>query len=138
MKEETKTYKLMKLGVKNLNERIYTKEDVEPRIKELKEKMLDILLYGELGYPDTFDVSMSNASHVIEDLYIEDDFVYGRIKTLSIHKGTELQKRLDENSIVFRPRGSGTVREDGTVDLKQIFTFDAVDIENDSYKGLMD
>ena len=41
-------------------------------IKEYEEKIkLHGCLYGELGHPDTFDISLSNASHIITGMKLK-------------------------------------------------------------------
>ena len=61
------------IGVKNKNNRIYEEEEVLPHINELKEKVASKKLLGELDHPKDFDISLSNVSHVIEDLRYDEN-----------------------------------------------------------------
>lgn len=131
-----KTVKLLKFDVLNLNNRIYTKKEVEPCLISLKEKIRDGVLFGELGYPENYDVSLREASHKILDLYIEDDYLIGVIETLNNSSGHVLKELID--TVVFRPSSIGTVNENKYVRLENILTFDAINSETDAFKGLMD
>tara|TARA_R110001606_G_scaffold82425_1_gene189021 strand:- start:168 stop:500 length:333 start_codon:yes stop_codon:yes gene_type:complete len=77
------------IGVKNKNNRIYEEAEVLPHINELKEKVKTNKLLGELDHPKDFDISLSNVSHVIEDLEYDKDKkqVLGRIRLLNTSKG---------------------------------------------------
>jgi len=139
MKEDRlKTVKLLRFDVMNLNNRVYTKEEVMPHIEKLKGKINKYgVVYGELGFPENFDVSLSRASHAIKDLYIEGDFLMGKIQIIKTKYGDELLKNFD--SMVFRSRGTGFKDMDSNiVRLRKIFTFDAILEDTDAFKGLMD
>lgn len=131
-----KKVKLLKFDVLNLNDRIYTKKEVESHIESLKDKIRDGILFGGLGYPENYDVSLREASHKILDLYIEDDYLIGIIETLSNSNGLILKEIID--NVVFRPSSIGTVNEDKCIKLEKILTFNAINSETDAFKGLMD
>jgi len=139
MKEDRKkTVKLLRFDVMNLNNRVYTKEGFMSHLEEMKAKIKKYgCVYGQVGFPDNFDISISKASHKITDIYVENDFVMGEIEILENKNGDTLLSLIE--STVFRSRGSGTVDNDtNEVKLKKLFTFDAVDKNTDSYLGLMD
>ena len=73
------------IGVKNNNNRIYDEKEVLPHINELKKMCEGNKLLGELDHPKSFDISLKNASHVIEDLYYDKGKkqVIGRIRLLN-------------------------------------------------------
>ena len=68
------------IGVKNKNNRIYEEAEVLPHINELKEKVKTNKLLGELDHPKDFDISLSNVSHVIEDLDYDLDHIEKKLK----------------------------------------------------------
>ena len=131
-----KKVKLLKFDVLNLNDRIYTKKEVEPCLISLKEKIRDGVLFGELGYPENYDVCLREASHKILDLYIEDDYLIGVIETLNNSNGLVLKEIID--TVVFRPSSIGTVNEDKYIKLEKILTFNAINSETDAFKGMID
>ena len=117
------------IGVKNKNNRIYEESEVLPHINELKEKVKTNKLLGELDHPKDFDVSLSNVSHVIEDLDYDKDKkqVLGRIRLLNTSKGKEAQALIEDGiPLHISSRAAGTVDEAGKVKIKKFFTYDLV------------
>ena len=117
------------IGVKNKNNRIYEEAEVLPHINELKEKVKTNKLLGELDHPKDFDISLSNVSHVIEDLEYDKDKkqVLGRIRLLNTSKGKEAQALIEDGiPLHISSRAAGTVDEAGKVKIKKFFTYDLV------------
>jgi len=117
------------IGVKNKNNRIYEEAEVLPHINELKEKVKTNKLLGELDHPKDFDISLSNVSHVIEDLDYDSDKkqVLGRIRLLNTSKGKEAQALIEDGiPLHISSRAAGTVDESGKVKIKKFFTYDLV------------
>jgi hypothetical protein len=117
------------IGVKNKNNRIYEESEVLPHINELKEKVKTNKLLGELDHPKDFDISLSNVSHVIEDLEYDKDKkqVLGRIRLLNTSKGKEAQALIEDGiPLHISSRAAGTVDEAGKVKIKKFFTYDLV------------
>ena len=117
------------IGVKNKNNRIYEEAEVLPHINELKEKVKTNKLLGELDHPKDFDISLSNVSHVIEDLDYDSNKkqVLGRIRLLNTSKGKEAQALIEDGiPLHISSRAAGTVDEAGKVKIKKFFTYDLV------------
>ena len=117
------------IGVKNKNNRIYEEAEVLPHIKELQEKVKTNKLLGELDHPKDFDISLSNVSHVIEDLKYDEGKkqVLGRIRLLNTSKGKEAQALIEDGiPLHISSRAAGTVDEAGKVKIKKFFTDDLV------------
>ena len=117
------------IGVKNKNNRIYEESEVLPHINELKEKVKTNKLLGELDHPKDFDVSLSNVSHVVEDLSYDSNKkqVLGRIRLLNTSKGKEAQALIEDGiPLHISSRAAGTVDESGKVKIKKFFTYDLV------------
>ena len=116
-------------GVRNKNNRIYEEKEVMPHINELKEKVKTNKLLGELDHPKDFDVSLSNVSHVVEDLTYDSDNkqVVGKIRLLNTSKGKEAQALIKDGiPLHISSRAAGTVDENGKVKIKKFFTYDLV------------
>jgi len=116
-------------GVRNKNNRIYEEQEVMPHIKELKEKVKTKKLLGELDHPKDFYISLSNVSHVIEDLSYDADNkqVRGRIRLLNTSKGKEAKALIEDGiPLHISSRAAGTVGDDGKVKIKKWFTYDLV------------
>jgi len=116
-------------GVRNKNNRIYEEQEVMPHIKELQEKVKTKKLLGELDHPKDFDISLSNVSHVIEDLSYDaaNKQVRGRIRLLNTSKGKEAKALIEDGiPLHISSRAAGTVGDDGKVKIKKWFTYDLV------------
>jgi hypothetical protein len=133
----TITKTLMYLGEKNLNDRTYlNNENLREKINEYNEKVNRTGVgFGEIGYPEYFDISLSKASHSVKNVRIENAKVFGDVTLLKTKAGDSLQEMLDQ--VVFRPRASGRANEDGTVHIDKIFAFDAIKKEDDAFKGII-
>ena len=98
-------------------------------------KRKEMGVYGELGHPEGFDVSLNRVSHIIQNIKIKDNMLIGDIKILKTDKGVELLKNI--NNYVFRPRSSGNVKENNVIEIVKFFTFDAVSKDTDSFKDFV-
>lgn len=114
---------------KNRNNRIYTEEEYLPQIEALQAKIKSAKLLGELDHPQTFDVSLKNVSHVIEELTYDKDTkqVKGKIRLLDTEAGRQAKALVDAGvPLQISSRAAGTVESNGTVKIKQLFTYDLV------------
>jgi len=117
------------IGVKNKNQRIYDEKEIIPHINEMKEKLKGNKLLGELDHPKTFDISLKNASHVIESLSYDPATkkVMGRIKLLNTTAGKEAMALVDAGvPLHISSRAAGVVESNGHVKIKKMFTYDLV------------
>ena len=117
------------IGVKNKNNRIYEEKEVLPHINELQQKVKQTKLLGELDHPKDFDISLSNVSHVVEDLHYDPTKkqVIGKIRLLNTSKGKEAQALIQDGiPLHISSRAAGTVDESGRVKIKKFFTYDLV------------
>ena len=114
---------------KNRNGRIYESADFLPHIEALKESIKNHTLLGELDHPHGFEISLTNASHVIESLDYDPqrNVVVGKIRLLNTAKGKDAQALVrDGIPLHISSRASGTVDESGHVKLQKLFTYDLV------------
>lgn len=117
------------IGVKNKNNRIYDERELMPHINELKEKLKGNKLLGELDHPKSFDISLKNASHVIEDINYDPATkkVMGRIRLLNTDAGKQAMALVDAGvPLHISSRAAGVVENDGHVKIKKMFTYDLV------------
>ena len=133
-KKKTKKVVLIPFDIRNGNGRIYTKTALKKVIKELQKKISELgVLFGELGYPDSFDTTLSNVSHEITKIWIEKNKLMGNIRPLNTKSGKILSEHI--NDYVFRPRSTGVVGENGIIEIKKLFTFDAILKKNDAWNS---
>jgi len=115
---------------KNRNGRIYESADFLPHIEALKETIKNHALLGELDHPHGYEISLTNASHVIESLEYDpqQNAIIGKIRLLNTTKGKEAQALVKDGiPLHISSRAAGTVDEStGRVRLQQLFTYDLV------------
>lgn len=116
--------------VRNRNGRIYEASDFIPKMNELLPKIEGHTLLGELDHPVNFDVSLKNASHVIEKLEYDEknDRVIGKIRLLNTDAGKQAQALVrDGIPLHISSRAAGQINpQTGRVTLEKLFTYDLV------------
>lgn len=130
----TITVPVMQIGVANKNNRIYPMETVQRMVVKSfgKKYMCELNLPDESQGIGAFAVNMENVSHVVEQIFIQDETLYAELRVLKTPKGQDLQKLLDNSPTLqdamtaqafvehdgyaFRTAGYGDieVQEDGT------------------------
>ena len=113
----------------NRNNRIYTESEYLPQIESLQAKIKSSKLLGELDHPQTFDISLKNVSHIIEELSYNKDTkqVMGKIRLLDTEAGKQAKALVDAGvPLHISSRAAGTVESNGQVKIKQLFTYDLV------------
>jgi len=115
--------KILKLDAANKNGRIYATATIQSAIDRLENKAV----LGTLGMPSEASVQLSEVSHVVNNLSIEDGYLVGNATVLKTQKGEELKKLLAENKIVFRTAGIGKIDENGKVSEYNIISIGAID-----------
>lgn len=132
-KQEGGTYVLEgifgEIDKKNRNNRIYTENEYLPQIEALQAKIKSSKLLGELDHPANFDVSLKNVSHIIEELTYDKETkqVKGRIRLLDTDAGRQAKALVDAGvPLQISSRAAGAVESNGTVKIKQLFTYDLV------------
>lgn len=117
------------IGVRNKNNRIYDEKELMPHIQELQAKLQGNKLLGELDHPKSFDISLKNASHIIEDLSYDPQSkkVTGRIRLLNTDAGKQAMALVDAGvPLHISSRAAGVVESNGHVKIKKMFTYDLV------------
>lgn len=116
-------------NVRNRNNRIYVKEDFLPMVENLGSKIRAHCLLGELDHPESPEVSLQNASHVVESLRFDSDknAIIGRIKLLNTQRGKDAQALVEAGvPLHISSRAAGQVDAHGVVQLQELFTYDLV------------
>jgi hypothetical protein len=117
------------VGVKNNNNRIYDEKELMPHINELKKMCENNKLLGELDHPKSFDISLQNASHIVESIDYDKDKkqVIGRIRLLNTDAGKNARALVDAGvPLHISSRAAGVVESNGHVKIKKMFTYDLV------------
>lgn len=117
------------IDVMNRNSRIYTEEEYLPQIEALQPKIKARKLLGELDHPKSFETSLNNASHIIEELYYDRSTknIMGKIRLLNTHAGQQAKALVDAGvPLHISSRAAGSVGEGNKVKIQQLFTYDLV------------
>lgn len=116
-------------GIENRNGRIYEEKEYLPHLEYLKKDIQNGNLLGELDHPERFEVALGGVSHRISELWYDQAKrqVLGRLEILETPKG-QIAKTLLESGVPLSisSRAAGTVNEDKTVAIQQIYTYDLV------------
>lgn len=117
-------------GKENRNGRIYEEKEYLPHLEYLKKDIKAGNLLGELDHPERFEVALGNVSHRISELWYDQNSrqVKGRIEILNgTPKGQVAKALLDSGvPLSISSRAAGSVNEDKTVSIQQIYTYDLV------------
>ena len=121
-------------GVENRNGRIYEEKEYLPHLEYLKKDMANGNLLGELDHPERFEVALSGVSHRISDLWYDQAKrqILGRVEILEgTPKGVIAKSLLDAGvPLSISSRAAGSVNEDKTVQIQQIYTYKGIPKNN--------
>ena len=117
-------------GVENRNGRVYEEREYLPHLEYLQKDINNGNLLGELDHPERFEVSLGNVSHKISELWYDQGKrqILGRIEILDGTPKGQIAKSLLEAGVPLSisSRAAGSVNEDKTVQIQQIYTYDLV------------
>ena len=96
----------------NSNNRVYPKTVLENQITKLQPLITERRLCGELDHPQSDTVRLSNASHLVTKLWMEENEVYGEAEVLNTPAGKVAQALISDGvKIGISSRGLGTLSE---------------------------
>ena len=120
---------------KNKNGRNYPKDILMNEVKRYKKEYVDQKrALGELGHPEGPTVNLDRVSHMIHDLWEDDNDVYGRAKIMDTPMGRIVKNLIDEGAnIGVSSRGMGSLKKNnkGVNEVQDDFMLSAVDIVSD-------
>lgn len=117
-------------GRENRNGRVYEEQEYLPHMDYLKKDINNGSLLGELDHPERFEVALGNVSHRVIEMWYDkaNRQVRGKVQIIpSTPKGQVAKALLDAGvPLSISSRAAGSVNEDKTVAIQQIYTFDLV------------
>ena len=125
---------LMQSETKNLNGRVYPGAVMSKEVGRYnKEYVEQNRAMGELGHPEGPTVNLERVSHIIKDLRLEGNDVYGRAKILDTPYGKIVKNLMDEGAkLGVSSRGMGSLKEqDGVNVVQEDFMLASVDVVAD-------
>ena len=115
----------------NGNGRIYPHAILEREVKNYVNMVKERRALGELDHPDTSVVNLSNASHLVTDIWMEGKKCMGKIEVLNTPSGQVLKELINAGcKLGISSRGMGSVSESNGVTMVeddfQLICFDMV------------
>jgi len=116
----------------NRNNRIYPYSIMEKEVnKYINEKVNRNRAVGQLGHPQTPKIEESKISHIIKELYFDNNNVVGKAQVLNTAHGKELKALIDggvQIGVSSRALGSVKERHDGIKEVQNDFSLCCVDV----------
>ena len=115
-------------GIKNGNNRIYSKENYGQMVECLQKTIVTEGCLGEMEHPNSMNINLNNVSHKIESIEMhEDGTVTGSIVLLDTEKGRNAKAIVEAGvPLYISSRALGSIDESGHVTLTMLKTFDIV------------
>ena len=124
----------MQSETKNRNGRMYPSSVMSKEVGRYNtEYVAQNRAMGELGHPEGPTVNLERVSHIIKDLRLEGNDVYGRAKILDTPYGKIVKNLMDEGAkLGVSSRGMGSLKEqDGVNVVQEDFMLASVDVVAD-------
>ena len=115
-------------GVRNANERVYPVSEIGRAVKTLNDQIeTGYSVLGEVDHPEGLNINLDRVSHMMTNMWMEENNGYGKMKILPTPMG-QLVKTMLESGVKLgvSSRGSGEVNESGNVSGFEIITVDVV------------
>lgn len=116
---------MQRAGAKNQNGRIYKREILEKGVQKYIDNFVKVgNAYGELDHPESVIVSLKNASHIVRELWWEDQDLIGKVELLNTPSGNIVKEILKAgHTIGISSRGTGSVQQtnEGTLMVQDDF-----------------
>ena len=114
---------LQRADAENANGRVYPKRVLEREVKNYEKLIREGRSVGELDHPDSSVIEMKNVSHLVTEVWWDENEVKGKIKILNTPAGS-IAKGLLEGGVKFgiSSRGLGsTDKSDGKTMVNEDF-----------------
>ncbi len=100
--------------VKNGNGRYYSRDLWEREMGKYNELIKENRATGELDHPESQIVNLKNVSHVIKEVWWDEDNIMGKIEILPTPSGNILKALIESNVLVgVSSRGMGSLEQNG-------------------------
>jgi hypothetical protein len=115
-------------GIRNENQRVYPVNEIARACNVIAEKIKNgYSVLGEADHPDDLQVNLDRVSHMITNMYMNENNGIGKLKILPTPMGNIVKTLLESGvKLGVSSRGSGNVNESGGVTDFEIVTVDIV------------
>ena len=114
---------------RNANERVYPTREIARAVTTINEQIKNgQSVLGEVDHPDDLKINLDRVSHMIQNMWMDGDDGYGKLKILPTPMGQLVKTMLDSGvKLGVSSRGSGNVNDHtGHVSDFEIVTVDVV------------
>ena len=114
---------------RNANERVYPTREIARAVSTINEQIKNgQSVLGEVDHPDDLKINLDRVSHMIQNMWMDGDDGYGKLKILPTPMGQLVKTMLDSGvKLGVSSRGSGNVNDHtGHVSDFEIVTVDVV------------
>lgn len=114
--------------VRNQNRRVYPLREIVKAVDAVKQKIVSgYTVLGELDHPENLNINLDRASHIIVDMWMQDNNGYGKLKIVETPMGQIVKTLLESGAkLGVSSRGSGDVDDNGYVSGYEVVTVDIV------------
>ena len=103
---------MQRANARNGNGRVYPGPILEREMNNYKKLVKERRALGELDHPDDSVINLKNASHLVTDVWWQDDAVMGKIQVLNTPSGQVLSELVNAGvKLGISSRGMGSVTE---------------------------
>jgi hypothetical protein len=101
----------------NKNKRVYSKDDMFKEVARYTKEMVESKrAMGELNHPESADVNLANACHLVTNLRMENNYVYGKSQVLSTPSGKIVECLIKDGvSVGMSSRALGELKEENGI-----------------------
>lgn len=124
---------LIKGGVRNLNNRVYSKETLSQLVESFDPNSQLIGEFGSSPASNPADINLANVSHQITNLYMVGDDLYCDVEILDTPSGNKLKDCYEHMAFSFRGEG---VLEENDVKMLKMHAVDAILRKDWSFDGI--
>jgi hypothetical protein len=111
---------LQKANTLNQNGRVYPKHILEREIRNYEKLIRENRAFGELDHANEPIVNMKNISHVIREIWMEDDVVYGKVEILPTPSGKIIEALISRKCKPgISSRALGSLQRENNVNVVQ-------------------
>ena len=125
----------MQAEQKNRNGRVYPQKTLMKEVQRYNNEYVKTnRAMGELGHPDGPQLNLERVSHLIKELRVDGNDIYGKAKILDTPYGKIVKDLIKEGvKIGVSSRGMGSLKQnkDGVNEVQEDFSLAAVDIVAD-------
>ena len=122
---------MQRADAKNGNGRVYPFDILQREVRNYTKIVNEKRAMGELDHPDSSVVELKNVSHIVTEIYMEGNDVFGKLKVLDTPSGKILKDLIKGGvKLGISSRGVGSVKErNGLTEVQddfQLICFDMV------------